>query len=53
VDVCHVFLAPLAVGDGKPAFPKEVRLDLQLQDKRRFGNGMVYLQYRSAKSQAA
>jgi len=49
VNVCHVFLAPVTVGDGKHSFPKELRLDLQLQDERRFGSGMVYLQYRSAK----
>ena len=53
VDVCQLFLAPVTVGDGKHAFPKGVRLDFQLQDERRFGNGMVYLKYRSAKSQAA
>ena len=53
VDECHLFLAPVVVGDGNHAFPRDVRLDLLLQDERRFGNGMVYLHYRVGKSQAA
>jgi hypothetical protein len=28
-------------------FPKHVRLGLELLDERRFGNGMVYLRYRT------
>jgi dihydrofolate reductase len=53
VDECHLFLAPVIVGDGTRAFPSDVRLELQLQDERRFDNGMVYLHYRSAKGQGA
>jgi len=53
VDVCNVFIAPVIVGGGTSAFPSGVRLDLALQDERRFRNGMVYLHYRSTTSRAA
>lgn len=53
VDVCHLFVAPILVGDGKRAFPSGVRLELILEDERRFANGTVHLQYRVAQSQAA
>jgi dihydrofolate reductase len=48
VDECHLFLAPIAVGGGKPALPHDVRLQLDLVDARRFGNGMVHLHYRTS-----
>ena len=53
VDICHLFVAPILVGDGKRAFPSGVRLALVLQAERRFPNGTVYLHYRSWPSQAA
>lgn len=53
VDVCHLFLAPHLVGGGKGVFPGDVRLELELQEERRFRNGMVYLNYRSAGGRAA
>jgi dihydrofolate reductase len=52
VDVCHLFIAPIIVGDGNRAFPSDIRLELALQDQRRFRNGMVYLHYRSSTSGA-
>ena len=39
-------IAPVTVGAGKPAFPTDLRLDLELFDQRRFGNGAVYVAYR-------
>jgi dihydrofolate reductase len=45
VDECHVFLAPVVIGGGKPALPDDVRLDLELTDQRRFEGGMAYLRY--------
>ena len=42
VDECHLFLAPVVVGDGKRALPN-VRVDLELLDERRFARGFVYL----------
>jgi dihydrofolate reductase len=46
VDECHLFLAPVVVGGGKRSLPTNVRLQLELLDERRFGNGMVHLRYR-------
>jgi dihydrofolate reductase len=46
VDECHLFLAPAIVGGGNRALPDGVRLDLELLDQRRFGNGMAYLHHR-------
>jgi dihydrofolate reductase len=47
VDECHLFIAPIAVGGGTQFLPDDVRLDLELLDERRFGNGMVHLHYRT------
>lgn len=47
VDECRLFVAPIVVGGGKQSLPNDVRLDLELLDQRRFGNGMVYLRYRT------
>ena len=48
VDECHLFLVPVIVGGGKPSLPADIRLNLALLDERRFGNGTVFLRYRSA-----
>ena len=45
VDECHLFLSPVVVGGGNPALPDGLRLDLELLDERRFGNGVVHLHY--------
>jgi dihydrofolate reductase len=47
VDEVHLFLAPIVVGAGKQSLPDNVRLKLELLDERRFGNGTVYLHYRT------
>jgi dihydrofolate reductase len=47
VDECHLFVAPIVVGGGKPSLPDGVRLKLQLMDQRRFDNDMVHLLYRT------
>jgi dihydrofolate reductase len=47
VDECHLFLAPIVVGGGTQSLPDGVRLELELLDERRFGNGMVHLRYRT------
>jgi dihydrofolate reductase len=46
VDECQLFIAPIVVGGGNRALPDDVRLDLELLDERRFGNGTVHLRYR-------
>jgi dihydrofolate reductase len=48
VDECQLFLTPVVVGGGKRSLPDGVRLELELLDERRFGNGVVYLHYRVA-----
>jgi dihydrofolate reductase len=45
VDECQLFLGPVVVGAGKRALPDNVRVELELLDERRFGNGVVYLRY--------
>jgi dihydrofolate reductase len=47
VDECHLFLTPVLLGGGNPAFPAGLRLKLELLDERRFGSGVVYLRYRA------
>ena len=47
IDECHLFIKPIIVGGGKPALPANVRLELELLEERRFGNGEVYLRYRT------
>jgi dihydrofolate reductase len=46
VDEFHLFLTPVVVGGGNRALPDHVRVQLELLDERRFGNGTVYLHYR-------
>jgi dihydrofolate reductase len=46
VDECHLFLNPVVVGGGNQALPDDLRLELDLLDVRRFGNGVVHLHYR-------
>ena len=45
VDECHLFVHPVVIGGGKPAFAGEVRLGLELQDTRQFDSGAMYLRY--------
>jgi dihydrofolate reductase len=47
VDEIHLFVAPIVVGGGKQFLPDDVRLELELLDERRFGNGVVHLHYRT------
>ena len=53
IDECHLFLAPILVGGGKPSLPDDVRLELELLEERRFGNGMVFLRYRTRQGSVA
>ena len=48
VDECHLFLNPVLVGGGKRSLPDGVRLELDLLDERRFGDGIVHLRYRTS-----
>jgi len=45
VDEYQLIVGPAIVGGGNPFFPDDVRVDLELLDEHRFGNGVVYLRY--------
>ena len=46
VDECQLFIYPVLVGEGKPAFPGDAHVRLDLLEEHRFGNGVVNLRYR-------
>ena len=46
IDECQIFVYPVVVGEGKPAFSGDGRVPLDLIDEHRFGNGVVNLRYR-------
>ena len=52
IDECHLFVAPIILGGGKPALPDNVRVELELLEERRFGNGVVFLRYRTRQGKA-
>jgi len=49
VDEYRQFLGPVVVGGGRRWLPDGVRIDLELLEERRFGNGVVYLRYRTGR----
>jgi dihydrofolate reductase len=46
VDEYQLLIYPVSLGSGKPALPRDARIDLELVDERRFDSGVVYLRYR-------
>ena len=46
VDECHLFVNPVIVGGGKPAFRAALRRNLELLGTRRFSSGVIHLHYR-------
>ncbi|HET9393517.1 MAG TPA: dihydrofolate reductase family protein [Candidatus Rubrimentiphilum sp.] len=48
VDECHLFLNPVIVGGGKPAFRSGLHRSLELLGTRRFRSGVIHLHYRTA-----
>jgi dihydrofolate reductase len=49
LDECHLFLNPVIVGGGKPAFRGGLRLNLELLETRRFTTGVIHVRYRIQK----
>jgi dihydrofolate reductase len=45
VDEYHQYINPIIVGGGTPQFPLGVRVDLELLENRRFGNGVIFARY--------
>lgn len=46
VDECQLFVNPVVVGGGKPAFQRHVRRDLELLETSPFDTGVIYVRYR-------
>ena len=46
VDELQLFVWPVVLGGRKPALSTDTRVDLELLDERRIGNGVVRLRYR-------
>jgi len=46
VDDCHLFVHPMIVGGGKPAFPPTLRRNLELLETRPFDTGVIHVRYR-------
>jgi dihydrofolate reductase len=46
VDECHLFLNPVIVGGGKPAFRGPLRRNLELVETHRFDTGVIHVRYR-------
>ncbi|MBT2532190.1 dihydrofolate reductase family protein [Arthrobacter sp. ISL-48] len=47
VDECRLFINPVVVGGGTQFLPDGLALKLELLEDHRFGNGVVYLRYRT------
>jgi dihydrofolate reductase len=50
VDECQLFVTPVILGGGKPSLPSGVRLELELLSERRFRSGVVFLHYRTSRT---
>jgi dihydrofolate reductase len=48
IDEYQLFVTPILVGGGTQSLPDDARVKLELLEERRFGNGMLYLRYRTA-----
>jgi dihydrofolate reductase len=48
IDEVRTTLFPALVGAGKPAFPTDQKIDVELIDEHRFASGAVHLHYRVA-----
>ncbi len=49
IDEYRLYVHPIAIGKGKPLFPRsDSRIDLRLAETRTFGNGVVLLRYQRA-----
>jgi len=46
IDECHLFLNPVIVGGGKPAFRPGLKRNLELLETRRFSTGVIHAHYR-------
>ena len=52
IDECQLFVHPVIVGGGKPAFRTGLRRNLELLEMRRFSTGVIHLHYKVRRLQA-
>ena len=45
IDEFWLYIHPVAIGEGRPLFPRGVHVDLRLLESQAFGNGVVRLRY--------
>lgn len=45
IDEFRIYVHPVVIGRGRPLFPVDQRIDLDLIETHRFGNGVVLLRY--------
>jgi dihydrofolate reductase len=45
LDEYHLFVNPIAVGGGTSYLPRDIHVELELMDERRFRSGVVFLRY--------
>lgn len=53
IDECQLFIFPILLGGSKSALPGNVQLELKLLEERCFGNGTVFLRYRTRQTIAS
>src|SRR5687767_9990503 len=53
INECHLFVNPVVVARGNPAFQVKTRLNLELVDQHRFSGGVVHLHYEVARRPGA
>lgn len=53
IDECQLFIVPILLGGSKSALPGNVQLELKLLEERCFGNGTVFLRYRTRQTIAS
>ena len=51
IDEYRLYVHPIVIGQGKPLFQADAKINLQLAETRTFGNGVVLLRYQRPDAQ--